>query len=728
MCHNVKCINKRHAEELDKYTNDITQACLTAAYCSIPTTGAGSGGQRRVPGWAEYVAPARDESLFWHKIWTDCGRPRSGVVADCMRRTRLAYHYAIRYVRRKERDIIDERFAETIMQNRTRDFWSEVRRIKNCRAGVGGIVDGLSDSADIANMFANKYADLYSSVPYDCAAMTGIKSEINAAVTTFTNDCVVGYCDVAEAVSFLKPNKNDGHAGLSTNHVIHGCDELNVHLSMLYSAMLVHGVATNDLLLSSIIPIPKNKNGGHCDSANYRGIALCSILGKIFDRILLNRYSDFLITSQHQFGFKKNNSTAMCTMVLKETINYYTSSKGTVFCTLLDATKAFDRVKYCKLFRCLLQRKLPFVVLRLLLVMYTDHVTRIVWNGIQSRWFGVLNGVKQGGVMSPILFCVYFDDLLNALVEAKVGCFIGNIFVGVLAYADDVVILAPTASAMRRLLKLCEEYAQTYSVLFNGAKSKCVVCESRSKVKVLGFNRDVRFSMNGSVIDIVGSWAHLGHIISADKDDGLDIMQRSSKLVGQINSVICTFANLDPIVKTKLLKSYCMSLYGSELWDLHHTSIDKLCKSWRLGLRRVWGLPYGCHTAILQLLADTIPMYDIICQRSVTFIRRCLQSDSDLVKSVSNYAVFHGCMRSGLGRNLVACSENFNLSVPFLIRGGFSKALVSRIAHSRISPGYYCRVLAALELIMLKRGVLHVNDFSLDFNAIDCFLRSVCTE
>ena len=51
------------------------------------------------------------------------------------------------------------------------------------------------------------------------------------------------------------------------------------------------------------------------------------------------------------------------------------------------------------------------------------------------------------------------------------GCFIGNIFVGVLAFADDVVILAPTASAMHRLLNLFEEYAQTYSVLFNGAKS-----------------------------------------------------------------------------------------------------------------------------------------------------------------------------------------------------------------------------------------------------------------
>ena len=81
-----------------------------------------------------------------------------------------------------------------------------------------------------------------------------------------------------------------------------------------------------------------------------------------------------------------------------------------------------------------------------------------------------------------------------------------------------------------------------------------------------------------------------------------------------------------------------------------------------------------------------------------------------------------------MGRNLVACSENFNLSEPFLIHGGFSKELVSKVVHSRIPPSYYCRVLAALELIVLKCGILHVNDISLDFNAIDGFLRSVCTE
>ena len=92
-----------------------------------------------------------------------------------------------------------------------------------------------------------------------------------------------------------------------------------------------------------------------------------------------------------------------------------------------------------------------------------------------TDYFTALNGVKQGAVLSPILYCVYVDDLLLILSRAGVGCFIGLHFVGALAYADDLVLLAPTASAMRKLLAICEDFAREYSISFNALKSKCLV-------------------------------------------------------------------------------------------------------------------------------------------------------------------------------------------------------------------------------------------------------------
>jgi len=68
-----------------------------------------------------------------------------------------------------------------------------------------------------------------------------------------------------------------------------------------------------------------------------------------------------------------------------------------------------------------------------------------------SDYFSAVNGIKQGGVLSPVLYCVYIDDLLSALSNSGVGCYIGNNFVGALIYADDIVLIAPTATAMRKL-------------------------------------------------------------------------------------------------------------------------------------------------------------------------------------------------------------------------------------------------------------------------------------
>ena len=160
---------------------------------------------------------------------------------------------------------------------------------------------------------------------------------------------------------------------------------------------------------------------------------------------------------------------------MKETIAYYTNNKSPVFCTFLDATKAFDRVNFCKLFRLLVKRGLPACIVRTLINMYTGNIVRISWAGIASDYFCACNGVKQGGVISPVLFCIYIDNLLISLSSSGFGCFIGSAFTGALAYADDIVLICPSPYAMRRLLSLCDSFADKFDIKFNASKSKFLV-------------------------------------------------------------------------------------------------------------------------------------------------------------------------------------------------------------------------------------------------------------
>ena len=104
-----------------------------------------------------------------------------------------------------------------------------------------------------------------------------------------------------------------------------------------------------------------------CNSGNYRAIALSSTFSKILDWVILIKEEMTLCSSDPQFGFKKGTCTTQCTFSMLETIGHYNFMKSNAFVLILDTSKAFDRVNYCKLFRELLKREMSPLVLRLLL-------------------------------------------------------------------------------------------------------------------------------------------------------------------------------------------------------------------------------------------------------------------------------------------------------------------------------------------------------------------------
>ena len=133
----------------------------------------------------------------------------------------------------------------------------------------------------------------------------------------------------------------------------------------------------------------------------------------------------------------------------------------------------------------------------------TQHLS-VCWMGRTSERFEVTNGMCQGGVLSPVLFAVYLDSLLDSLCSSGRGCFWGNHFCGVLCYADDLTILAPSPDTLRKMLAQCEAYAVSHDIRFNVSKTqmicfRCSPCTDQS-----------RFLFCGHLLPLSDSVLHLG--------------------------------------------------------------------------------------------------------------------------------------------------------------------------------------------------------------------------
>ena len=257
--------------------------------------------------------------------------------------------------------------------------------------------------------------------------------------------------------------------------------------------MLIHGYLPDDFMLTHIIPIVKNKNGDITSKDNYRPIAITSVLSKVFELILIARYSDYLDTSHNQFGYKEKNSSDSCIFVLKEIVNYYRRLSSNVYICFLDASKAFDRINHYHHFKKLLSKGLPKIIVRILLAWYTSQQFIVKWDNFQSTHFISINGVRQGSVLSPKLFNIFLDDLSSNLNKLQVGCHMNNVSFNHLFYADDAVILSPSAKGLQKLLTTCENFAKNNEIIFNPNKTYCMYLQHKSckssKLPVVEINK-----------------------------------------------------------------------------------------------------------------------------------------------------------------------------------------------------------------------------------------------
>jgi hypothetical protein len=637
VCDDKSCVV--HGPEIDQLHDNIINALLQAGTRAIPVVKPPV--SKIVTGWNEYVDQYFRSSLLWHDIWKANGQPSQGIIADLHKKTRSEYHKICKMVMRREGEIKSDKMAEALSAGNGLSFWKEVTNACSKKVYYPGMVDDVVGVQDIAAVFAEKFDILYNCVSYNTDDIKVLKNYIDNAIYDMCKKCncihdnhSISIMDVKTSLTKLQSSKSDGSTQVLSDHFIHAGNKLYIYISLLFTAMLRHGTSPEGMVLGTMVPIPKGRWANLTNSDNFRAITLSSILGKLFDYIVLVKEESHLCTSNLQFSFKKGASTSLCTAMIQETVSYFVHGGSNVYSIMLDASKAFDRVNYCKLFRVLLDRGVCPLYCRLLLNMYTTQKLRVRWNTEYSDNFSASNGVKQGGVISPVLFCVYTDGLLMELEKSGVGCYMASAFAGAFAYADDLKILTPSVGALQTMTNICVSYADKYDILFNGKKSLIIIYRTaRTRPP------DPIIIINGAQIKCVKSVIHLGHLLS-DNIYNFDISKCINDFNCQSNMFMADFKYTSSEIRNVLFHKHCTSFYGSQILPLFDNVLNGLCRAWRVAIRRVWRIPWQTHCDMLPHLADVMDPELWLSKRCIKFIEMAMKSDNSTVKTIANMGIY----------------------------------------------------------------------------------------
>ena len=379
---------------------------------------------------------------------------------------------------------------------------------------------------------------------------------------------------------------------------------------------------------TAIVPIIKNKTVDTSDKNNYRPIALVTAISKLFEICLLEILQMYLITHDHQFGFKTKHSADMCIFTVKSIIKYYTGHNTPVYTCFLDASKAFDRVNHWTLFTKLIYSGIPLLIVRILVFWYQTQQLCIKWGGSTSRFFTISNGVRQGGILSPKIFALYMNGLTDELSNSYAGCYINDKCINHIMYADDICLMAPTATAMQNLLDVCHNYGAANDILFNPLKSVCIVYKPKN-------NKLFCPSVNigSEPLRFVNETKYLGFTFCSLNKDDKDILRQMRSVYARSNRILRMFSHCSIDVKIVLFNSYCTPLYCSYLWtDYRKTSFSKIRVAFNNAYRRIFGLSNRSSASAMYANYNICNFETILRKNIYNFIQRLENCTNSIIQ------------------------------------------------------------------------------------------------
>ena len=460
--------------------------------------------------------------------------------------------------------------------------------------------------------------------------------------------------ELTKAIDCLPSGKAPGSDGIPPEVIKCGKNVLAAHMHNLLCKCWEEGTIPQDMRDANIVTLYKNK-GDRGDCNNYRGISLLSIVGKVYARVVLNRLQKLAdrIYPESQCGFRANRSTIDMIFSIRQLQEKCKEQQKPLFMAFIDLTKAFDLVSRDGLFKVLVKIGCPPKLLRITQSFHDDMKGTVQFDGSTSGAFNIRSGVKQGCVLAPTLFGIFFSVVLrHAFGTSTEGIYLrtrsdGRLFnlarlkaksktreelIRDMLFADDAAVCAHSDEQLQILMdrfsRACDDFSLTISL---------------KKTQVMAQEADPpNISINNYTLEVVHQFVYLGSTICDNVSLDAEINKRIGKAattMARLTERVWNNNMLTNTTKVAVFHACVIStlLYGSESWTMYASQEKKLNSFYMRCLRRIFQISWQDRITNNEVLdrAKTTSLLTILRQRRLRWLGHvCRMDDGRIPKDL----------------------------------------------------------------------------------------------
>ncbi|BHF63561.1 hypothetical protein SprV_0200655500 [Sparganum proliferum] len=381
--------------------------------------------------------------------------------------------------------------------------------------------------------------------------------------------------EIVDAIRKLRNNKAPGEDGIPAEIFKSCVDTLAPWLHEVIERAWRDEVVPDDWGLGILVHILKKGDKTRCE--NYRGISLIDVAAKIFAIVLLRRFQAVRDsrTRPNQAGFRAGRGCADQIFTLRRILEFRHSYQQPTAVCFVDFAAAFDSVHCESLWRIMALDGVPAKIIAMIKAYYRSTTARVLVRNNLSQPFAIRSGVRQGCILSPILFNYAIDWILGRALRDSDGVeFAPGHRLTDLDYADDIALLASSFGDLQSMVSWVNEVAKSVGLPINAGKTKvfssCIPDQEKAPLGI-----------DGCQLEEVDSFKYLGARLlpnGQSKDDIVSRIDAARWVFSSLRKFLWNRRDLSIATKIRVYRASVRSvlLYGCECWALRVEDERKL--------------------------------------------------------------------------------------------------------------------------------------------------------